>query len=236
MSLQIAVGLNFYQDFNSLRRLIQSLNCCAFDHIIAIDGKYIDWPVQDDPPFSDASCIDLLKSIEKQTPVTLLRVRNKTQQEKRQIYMDICNDLGMDCIFILDTDDYIDCSKTDYKSFKDDLEKKVAENQTYRLGYCIPCSMWDQWPHPNLSGQVQNICRVFYQPWRLKYAENHFTLRDKKTGVAQVYSGAVVCEHIGMAHDHSLRDTHYQSDSTIYSKALYEQENPGKRADSFNRS
>lgn len=237
--LKIAVGLNFYQDFDSLRRLLQSLNCCAFDHIIAVDGKYKEWPDKKAPALSDKACVDLLMSMEKQTPVTYIKAPNKTQNEKRQLYLEACapEKLGMDVIVILDTDDYILCDKTNYKSFKADLEYKISVDQTYRLGYCIPCHMWDQWPHPDLGGQVQNICRVFYQPHMLKYSETHFTLRHKQTAVIQVYSGAVICDHIEMAHDHKLRDETYQDTATTYSKRLYERENPGKSADSdsFNR-
>lgn len=226
--MRTGVGLNFYQDFDSLRRLLTSLQCCAFDLVIAVDGKYKEWPDTNASELSDKACVDLLHSFRPQLPIKYIAAPNKTQNEKRQIYMDEAERAWLDAIMVMDTDDYIVCEKTNYELFKKDLLEKVNINQTYRQAYCIPCQMWDQWPHPNLDGQIQNIPRVFYKPWLLKYTENHFTLRNKRTGVCQVFPGNVICQHIEMAHDHKLRNKSYQETSTAYSKSLLEWEKEGR--------
>jgi hypothetical protein len=226
--MRIGVGLNFYQDFDSLRRLLTSLQCCAFDLLIAVDGKYKEWPNQDDPPYSDEACYDLLCSFWPQLEVQLLAAEDMTQNQKRQIYMDEAEKHDLDAIIVLDSDEYIICEHTDYQLFKQDLERKITNNQTYRKAYCVPCKMWDQWPHPNLDGQLQNIPRVYVHPWTMRYAENHFTIRDKRTGICQTFEGAPICQHIMMANDHKLRELRYQETSTTYSKALLEWEKEGR--------
>jgi hypothetical protein len=226
MTLCIGIGLNFYQDFDSLRRLMQSLQCCAFDALIAVDGKYLEWPDQLAPDRSDKATIDLLST--SRIPLLYLNGASLTQNQKRQRYFDSAPVMDLDAIFVLDSDEYIVCEKTNYALFKQDLEQKIAANQTYRQAYCIPCRMWDQWPHPDLGGQIQNIARVFIAPWTLRYAENHFTIRDKRTGVCQTFEGAPICQHIMMANDHKLREPTYQQTSTTYSKALLEWEKEGR--------
>ena len=199
---------------------MRSLQCCSFDLLIAIDGKYKEWPNAEDPHFSDKDCLDLIHSFQPQLPVHYIGLTDFTQNEKRQAYFDIAAVRSMDALIVLDSDEYIVCEKTNYALFKKDLESKI-KRETYRQAYCIPCQMWDQWPHPNLGGQIQNIPRLYIAPGSLEYAENHFTVRNKRTGVCQVFDGAPICKYIEMGHDHKLRELRYQELSTEYSKWLY---------------
>jgi hypothetical protein len=122
--MKIGIGLSFYQDFDSLRRMLTSLQAYPIDLIIAIDGKYKGHAAR--RTLSNAECIDLFKSF--QTPYTLDISPNTSQIEKRQRYFDLAIDL--DCLIVMDSDEYFIQENTVWDLFVEDLVCKIKENST----------------------------------------------------------------------------------------------------------
>ena len=58
-NLSIGIGLCFYQDVHSLTRLY-SLQSYPLDYLIAIDGKFKEYPAEGQ--LSDQQCLDLIKT------------------------------------------------------------------------------------------------------------------------------------------------------------------------------
>ena len=82
--LTIGIGLCFYQDLHSLTRCLYSLQPYPLDYLIAVDGKFREYPAEGE--LSDRTCIDLVKSF--QRPVKYLATIGLEEMEKRQIYFD----------------------------------------------------------------------------------------------------------------------------------------------------
>jgi hypothetical protein len=58
-NLSIGIGLCFYQDVHSLTRCLYSLQAYPLDHLIAIDGKFKEYPAEGQ--LSDQRCLDLIE-------------------------------------------------------------------------------------------------------------------------------------------------------------------------------
>ena len=108
-NLSIGIGLCFYQDVHSLTRCLYSLQTYPLDYLIAVDGKFKEYPAEGE--LSDQQCLDLVKSF--QYPVRYLATSGLVEMEKRQKYFDECRKLGIDVLIVLDSDEYI--LPTDYK-------------------------------------------------------------------------------------------------------------------------
>lgn len=232
--LKIGIGLSFYQDFDSLRRLLQSLQSYPIDRIIAMDGRYKGHSGKE--PLSDKKTRDLFKTI--QTPVTLVDAPDSSQIVKRSLYFSECKLFDIDVIIVMDSDEYIIHDKTSWPRFMQELEEHIAMNKdTYIQAYTIPLLI-------NQKGQryppnhLINSARVFHRPWELQYVDNHFTVRNKKTGVNMGYQTATTkLEHLTIGTDHKLRAAEYMQQREMYEWYQYTDEeseaNKKRRVDAF---
>jgi hypothetical protein len=204
-NLSIGIGLCFYQDVHSLTRCLYSLQSYPLDYLIAIDGKFKEYPAEGQ--LSDQQCLDLIKSF--QHPVRYLATVGLEEMEKRQKYFDECRKLGIDVLIVLDSDEYILPTATNWDLFHLDLLHKINTSVTQAHGYCLPTIRRNLDKNEenilDVDGDVQNLPKLFYRPSCLEYVGNLYTIRDKKTGVILQYSEDSVCHHIMIGHDHSLR-------------------------------
>lgn len=232
MTLKIGIGMSFYQDFDSLQRMLHSLQGYPFDMLIAIDGIYTGHPGRQ--TYSDKVVIDLFKTI--QTPYQLLDMPPMSQIAKRQIYFEMSKVHGLDVIIVMDSDEYIIHNKTNWPLFVEELEQKIRENaDTFVQGYTIPLQINQKRYAPN---QVINAARVFHKPWELQYVDNHHTIRNKKTGVNMGYqSDRTVLTQLMIGTDHKLRTDKYMAQHDMYEDYQKGQEenpqNTKRRVDDF---
>ena len=182
LNLKIGIGISFYQDFDSLYRMLQSLQSYPIDTIIAVDGKYAGHPAG--PLLSDNDVLNLLNSF--QTRTFIFELGGRSQIEQRQIYFEKSKEYGLDVIIVMDSDEYIIHERTDWRKFVEELEEHIRMNKdTYVQGYSIPLII-NQKRYKEKDHTI-NSPRVFYRPWELQYVDNHWTIRNKKTGVAMGY-------------------------------------------------
>jgi hypothetical protein len=222
MTLKIGIGLSFYEDFDSLRRMLMSCQSYPIDLILAIDGRYDGYPSKN--AFSSKKCIDLFKAF--QTPYQIYKLADKSQNGKRQIYFDKAAEFGLDCLIVMDSDEYFLHKKTNWPLFMEDLEQKIRDNaHTFRQAYCIPVVLGDKGIQKMPAGYTENLPRLFYRPWEVQYVDDHYTIRNKKTGVMMTFEGNATLSHIAMGHDHSLRSKQYKANTQKYEEELIEYEN-----------
>lgn len=226
MTLKIGIGLAFYNDFDSLRRMLQSCQEYPIDMIIAVDGKYDTYPAT--KPLSDKQTKDLFKGF--QTPYKLFDAPNLSQNAKRQIYFDKSEEFGLDIIIVMDTDEYFIASKTNWPLFMDDLRQKIADHaHTWVQCYCLPTYLTDKGVEKMPKDYFENLPRIFYQPWKLTYVEDHYTIRNKNTGVLQTTQSSQVLSHIALGHDHNLRSEKYKQQTAQYEDELMAYEDAHKQ-------
>ena len=201
--LRIGIGLSFYEDFDSLRRMLMSCESYPIDLIIAVDGKYKGYPTKNELSSKDVK--GLLKSF--QTPVQYYAMGGESDQiTKRQLYMDVCEEHEIDCLIIMDSDEYFIHEKTNWPLFIEDLKQKIKDDaHTWRHAYCLPVYLKDKGTEQMEQGYYENLPRIFYKPWELRYVDDHYTIRNKKTGVMMTFEGNSVISNIAMGHDHNLR-------------------------------
>src|SRR5262245_1848558 len=222
MTLKIGIGLAFYQDFDSLRRMLQSCQSYPIDLIIAIDGKYDTHPAA--KSLSDKPVRDLFKGF--QTPYKLIDAPNLSQNAKRQIYFDKSEEYGLDVLIVMDTDEFFISQKTNWPLFVDDLRNKIADHaHTWVQCYCIPTYLTHKGTEKMPKDYVENLPRVFHQPWKLTYVEDHYTIRTKSTGVLQTTQSTQVLSNIALGHDHDLRSEKYKQQTALYEDELIQYEN-----------
>jgi hypothetical protein len=237
MTLRIAIGLSFYEDFDSLRRMIQSCQSYPIDMIIAVDGRYKGFDSKNG--ISSQKCIDLFKA--SQTPFDIDVSIDKDQNVKRQRYMDLCAPKAhdIDCLIVMDSDEYFIHEGTNWPLFIEDLEHKIKENENnYKQGYCIPTLLIDKGIQRMPEGYYENLPRLFHKPHTLRYVDDHFSIRNKQTGSHMTFEGNSVLNHITLGHDHDLRTIEYSRLTKEYQENLIKEENAirKQRQDDFVRT
>ena len=231
-NLKIGIGLSFYEDFDSLRRMLMSCQSYPIDLIIAVDGIYKGYPAKNFD--SSKKVIDLFKAF--QTPVLHQSFPNFNQNAKRQVYFDLSKANDLDVIIVMDTDEYFLHDQTNWPLFMEDLEQKINNDaHTWRRAYCLPVYLKDKGTQQMEQGYYENLPRIFYKPWELRYVDDHYTIRNKTTGVMMTFEGNSVISNIAMGHDHDLRTKEYNANTKKYEEELIEYENSvrDKRKDEF---
>lgn len=234
MALKIGIGLIFYNDFDSLRRFLQSLQSYPFDRLIAVDGRFKGHTGK--TPLSDKKTRDLFKGF--QTPYVIIDAPDISQIEKRQIYLDKSEEYDLDVLIVLDSDEFIRTDLTNWPLFIEELSNILKANRhTYIQGYTIP-SYVNQKRYGSMDDYVINVSRVFYRPHTLKYVESHFEIRNKTTGVKMFYqSDTTVLQHLIIGTDHKLRGKEYMKQHDDYETWQMENEENrneiNKRIDAF---
>lgn len=223
-NLSIGIGLCFYQDVHSLTRCLYSLQPYPLDYLIAVDGKFREYPAEGE--VSDQQCLDLIKSF--QHSVRYLAIIGLEEMEKRQKYFDECSKLGIDVLIVLDSHEYILPTATNWDLFHLDLLDKINTNVTQAQGYCLPTIRRNLDKNEenilDVDGDVQNLPKLFYRPECLEYVGNQHIIRNKRTGVIQRYGRNSVCQHIMVGHDHSLRSNKSIEEHLTYQDRLIQKQ------------
>ena len=97
----ITVCINCYNDMPLIKRCIESVYN-QVDRIIAVDGRYKDFPGNKQNWYSTDGTIEYLKSLDK---IELLFGAGLFEADKRNIYMDALNE--GDTVLILDGDEFV---------------------------------------------------------------------------------------------------------------------------------
>ena len=119
--IKLAICCVFYNNYNELKRQLESYLPYAYDvidHFIYIDGVYKHLANKDKSPLSnDVSrtlLLDQFDYCDILHKLTLYDYPNKSEYDKRNEYLNICNRLNVDAMIILDSDEYFDYNPSQY--------------------------------------------------------------------------------------------------------------------------
>jgi len=198
----LAVGCCGYQDPDGLERLIES--CWKqVDLFFYIDGPFDGYDTN-----LFASCDGTDEIVGKYPNVIIFRERG-AEYIKRQYYLDLCKEYGVDWLIIADTDEYFhDC---DWGEFSAERERVCCgSDYLYNLkNYTVVGGL--------LLGLDQP--RLIKNPSKLQYIEgHHYMLAEKGTDKALVAKNTLYS--IKLCHDPSIRSPERQAKHDAYIKWL----------------
>lgn len=148
--MKVAVGLIFYDDLESLKRCLPTLDA---DTIYAIDGRFKGFNSPN--LLSTDGSRKFLQSFEN---VNLIDAPDLEEIDKRNIYLKECKE---DFLFVVDSDHWIE---GDWNSFREELDKKVNDENGY--GYWFWINDLDR-----KSNHYQ--CLGFFRPNQIRYRYRH---------------------------------------------------------------
>ena len=239
MVITLALGTLYYNSKPELQRLLDSLPYNSGpDYIIAIDGifKYNKEVHPELPLHSNDGSTELLRSY-KRSNVKIINAGGKTEYEKRNRYLEMCEKLDIDYLIICDSDEYfiyedLDCScirkrAKAWQKFRNNFEAEASYYNGHQNVFNI--QMYE--PRENIK---QNRPRCWYKPGEMRYLfRSHYhygnVVRDTEAidwAVRQgrtylQYSKSVIKDgNIILANDLSLRNATELERRTKYQKYL----------------
>jgi hypothetical protein len=215
--------------------MLLSLQGYPIDIIIAVDGRYKDYNAPN--KLSSKECRSLFNSF--QTPFLLVDAPDEHQNDKRQIYFDLSRDENLDALIVMDSDEFFIPKKTNWALFTKELEEKIVENKfTWRRGYSIPVLLKHKGTEEMPDDYIENLPRLFVTPGNMRYVDDHYTIRNRHTGVMMTYQEPTLLHNIMMGHDHKLRSDKYNKATEDYENNLIKYEDSVRidRQNSFSKT
>src|SRR5688572_22608051 len=106
--MKIAIATIFYNSFEEIKRLLDSIPVGAIDYFIGVDGifKYTKEKYPQLPEYSDVYSRALILSKDEKFVPVLVEKPNSTEFEKRNAYLETAEKLGdIDVLMIIDSDE-----------------------------------------------------------------------------------------------------------------------------------
>lgn len=202
LKLTVGVGIVFYNDRRSLKRCIESIYGDV-DYILCVDGKYSynDWNTE---PLSTDGSREYIREVSRNFDgqgLYLIDAPNLTEAKKRQVYVDLTYDYGIDVLLILDSDEYV--YSCDWMKFRRACYQAMIVKEKMR---------WNIW---NIAfKEPMDRPRLWFQAWKVAIGPCHydFTLKDDPT-CKEINLGGDSMHTIGnivISHKHDLREADHQ--------------------------
>lgn len=200
--MTFAACVSFYNDARGLQRLLNSI-AGNFEYIFCLDGRFNYVSESEDEFFRHPLSTDGSRRIvdwyrDKYNAI-LLDYPDLPEPKKRQAYTDVARTYGVDCILIIDSDEYV--WYADWEKFRSEAYQKiVARDKCHTNIYNIACRD---------GRSFMDRPRLWFRPWELAYGKTHYEFyrRDDPTRALILMGGD---EHhfidgILVRHDQSLR-------------------------------
>lgn len=219
--LKIAIGCIFYQCYEELKRLIDSIPKGFIDYIIAIDGIYKYNKEQNPtlPLTSTDGSRDLIMYNNNKFEYNLVDLSNTTEFEKRNLYLEICQELNVDVLLIVDSDEFFifpEGVKPEdaFNTFKRNLELTINKHKKDHNVFGIRTLNIHEKEDDKIGSYKP---RIWYKPAEMRYvfgSHYHYAnvVREKETLDSFKANRICYCQHcesvvkgIILAHDHGLR-------------------------------
>jgi hypothetical protein len=220
----IAAGIVFFDDEKGLQRCLSSIQSYV-DLIIAIDGKFKYF--EDD---HDISIDNSRKVVETFTTANYYFYPNLTEIDKRNKYLEIAGNKGVDFLLVIDSDEY---AVIDMNEFINNLAK-IKNYKTSAIGNDKLTDTPDVYGIKILEKHFEKpdfireryIERIFYKPSKLRYQFIHCNLVDidhpSRNFTTRKYTSEI--SGITLYNDDDLRSNHYLQKSIQYQRDLLESE------------
>lgn len=224
--IKIAAGIVFFDDAKGLERCLNSIHSFV-DIIIAIDGKFKEF--DDDHDISIDGSKEVIQSFQN---AKYYSYPNLTQIEKRNKYLEIAGNQGIDFLFVIDSDEY---ASADRSIFRKNLEKIKKDKELSEHEKCKPevygVKIFERHVEKMNSVWERYIERLFYKPGHLRYSAIHSNLVDVNDSSRNFTTGKYTKEIDGFTlyNDDNLRDSKYLQKSLEYQNKMYEEEEKARR-------
>lgn len=197
MRLTVGAAISFYNDRRSLIRCIDSIYG-DLDYILCVDGKYCYNEWNKEPLSTDGSreyIKDIANNFEGQG-LYLIDAPNLTEAKKRQVYVDLTKDYGIDVLLILDSDEYV--YSCDWMKFRRECYQKMIVKEKM---------LWNIW---NVAfREPMDRPRLWFRPWEIGIGPTHYSFwRKDDPKMREINLGGDSLHTIGnivISHRHNLR-------------------------------
>jgi hypothetical protein len=187
--IEIAAGINTFNDCKSLARTLQSLSD-YMDRIYVVDGRYPDYKStkKDKDEYSTDGTVQLLEQYPNVTYIPYFA----EQKDKRTRYLKEC---VYDFLLVIDADEYLTVQS--WSTFQDQLQRYILAMPERHRNYAYQI---DYQSEPNKKIKLP---RLIYNPSRLIYT-NHYVLIAEPVDNRMVTS-SITIEGITIGTDDLLR-------------------------------
>jgi hypothetical protein len=228
--MRFAAAIIVYQDRDGLKRLCDSIHQ-GFDFMFIEDGKFPNHPGE------SALSTDGTREVALSYPNAVLFDCPWAEYEKRQYYLKLCQDYGVDYLCILDSDEYAEKSDAEsWQKFRQNMYDIVqntyhAEHHVFSIYIQVAARYYDnQVRHTDVwlkedDIQYGHYPRIWYQPYAIEYhkgTHHLYRMRDprhKDHNVHQLTTMHII-DTIKFRHDHVLRTPEHQERRRIYQSWL----------------
>jgi hypothetical protein len=235
---KIAIATIFYNNRAELQRLVDSIPSKVVDYWITIDGpfKYNLDTNPDLPHHSDDGSIEVITTEAKHKfnyGVVLHYKPGATEFDKRNLYLENCQKLGIDCLLIIDSDEYFIYPHADDqgKTPKECWQRFIKNIELESIKY----------PHHNVYGieALEGIDtqtyrpRIWLNPGQMRYINgSHYHYANIETEQIDIENFAkykqtycqdarsIIKGGVILAHNQSLRTKEYQERRKQYQQYL----------------
>lgn len=177
----LGAGIVTFQDRNSLKRCLDSLS--DFREVIVIDGAYAGYPSEN--RYSTDGTYELCK---KYHNVRVFTLYDKTEIEKRTLYLKLAAELDVTHLLIIDSDEWL----------VGKFENLPTERGVYSVDFC------------NSDGNHWHSPRLIVDPRNYEYWGAHCVIKDLTTGSIFRLKSENVVKGVTIHSDDKLRKPEYQ--------------------------
>lgn len=223
--MKTAAGIVFFDDAKGLRRCLNSISS-TFDIVIAIDGKFKEFEENYD------ISMDGSKEVVESYPNThYVSYPNISEIEKRNKYLEIAGELGIDFLLVIDSDEYAVIDNEIFlsnleiiKNMNELISNELLLNEVKPEVYGVKM-FENHFEKPDRIIERFNE-RLLYKPGYLRYSIIHSNLIDinnsNRNFTTAKYTSEV--EGIILYNDDKLRSRDYINKILRYQKCLFDKE------------
>jgi glycosyltransferase involved in cell wall biosynthesis len=193
--VRFGAGISFFNDVSGLTRCLDSLGQ-NIDQIFCVDGRYPGFHSPD-----DLSTDGSREVVQEYANSLLVDAPRTTQIRKRNKYLQLSKEYGLDFLLILDSDEYIQ-EGADWSLFKHACEESVRlDEYQYRI--------YDVRYQNEMEWDLGERPRVWFKPWQIRYDVKHYRwiirAKCKDRPVYEGNCGRRLLPGITIKHQRSIR-------------------------------
>jgi hypothetical protein len=205
--ITIAIGYSYYNDLESIKRSIPTF-INNVDFVFAIDGRY---SLREGTDYSDDGSTEYLS----QFPNVIIKKFVGMEHDKRNQYVELAEELDVDYLIILDTDEFI--LEPDWETFRENLyQLRNSQNKIHGIKCWYAQNEWTPYPR---------IWRVGH----VRYYKTH-NIFNVDGSLIRSPPNLKTVEGVSMGMDDNLRSEEYLKKSSEYQRKMLDYEIPIRHA------
>jgi hypothetical protein len=219
--VSIAVGYCYYNDLKSIQRGIPTF-VDDVDFVFAIDGRF---SLREGPDYSDDGSTEYLELFKN----VIIRKFVGMEHDKRNVYMELCEEMDIDVLLIIDSDEFI-MEGADWELFRDNIDK-IKNEVSSIYGMKAYSGITESMEHYTMRGDEQFAIypRVWINPGTIRYEKAHCIFRVNGNLIRSPPNLKPV-EGVSLAMSDEFRDEDYLKKTSEYQAKMIKYEIPYRHA------